>query len=102
MKFSDFLEVYEEDMGARFRETTWATKRHMINTKIRPFFGQMRMEDIRNIDIVRRQNGLIDARCEDGRPYSPTYLRTINNQLTAILNHAARYYGLHPTRRCTR
>lgn len=26
----------------------------------------------------------------------PTYLRTVNNQLTAILNHAARFYGLNP------
>lgn len=26
---------------------------------------------------------------------APTYLRTVNNQLSAVLNHAARYYGLH-------
>lgn len=32
----------------------------------------------------------------DGKPYSATYLRTLNNQLTAILNHAERYYGLSP------
>ena len=29
-----------------------------------------------------------------GEPYSPTYLRTINNQLAAIFNHAVRFYGL--------
>ena len=96
MKFSDFLLIYEDDMGARLRETTWATKKHMIETKIRPFFGNMRMEDIQSIDIVRWQNKLMDARRPNGKSYSPTYLRTINNQLTAILNHASRYYGLHP------
>jgi integrase len=34
------------------------------------------------------------AHTNDGKPYSATYLRTLNNQLTAILNHAERYYGL--------
>ncbi len=33
-------------------------------------------------------------RKEDGSRYSPTYLRTINNQLDAILNHAASFYRL--------
>lgn len=96
MKFSDFLLIYEDDLGSRLRETTWATKKHMIDTKVRPFFGGMRMQDIQSIDIVRWQNKLIDMRRPNGEPYSPTYLRTINNQLTAILNHASRYYGLHP------
>lgn len=96
MKFSDFLPIYEDDLGPRLRESTWATKRHMIDTKIAPFFGGMRMEDIRSIDIVRWQNKLMDARRPNGEPYSPTYLRAINNQLTAVLNHASRYYGLHP------
>ena len=27
--------------------------------------------------------------------YSPVYLKTLHNQLSAILNHAVRYYGLH-------
>lgn len=33
-------------------------------------------------------------RKKDGSRYSPTYLRAINNQLDAILNHAANHYGL--------
>ena len=36
------------------------------------------------------------AKKDDGSPYKGTYLRAVNNQLTAILNHALRYYGLHP------
>lgn len=96
MHFSDFMKIYEEDMRPRLRETTWETKSHMIKTKILPFFGRMRMEDVRSIDIVRWQNKLMDMKRPNGEPYSPTYLRTINNQVTAIFNHAARYYGLHP------
>lgn len=96
MKFSDFLKIYEDDMKPRIRETTWETKKHIIRTKIEPFFGHMRMEDIRSIDIIRWQNKLMTATRPNGEAYSPTYLRTINNQVTAIFNHAARYYGLYP------
>jgi integrase len=33
-------------------------------------------------------------RDENGKGFSQTYLRTINNQLSAIMNHAVKYYGL--------
>ena len=28
-------------------------------------------------------------------PYSPVYLKTLHNQLSAVFNHAVKYYGLH-------
>jgi hypothetical protein len=31
---------------------------------------------------------------DEGKLYSQTYLRTIQNQLNAILNHTNKYYGL--------
>ena len=31
---------------------------------------------------------------KQGNPYSATYLKTIHNQMSAIFNHAVRYYGL--------
>ena len=31
---------------------------------------------------------------KNGKKYAPTYLRTINNQLNAMFNHAERYYDL--------
>ena len=31
---------------------------------------------------------------ENGKPYSPVYLKTVHNQLSAIFNHAVRYYNL--------
>lgn len=61
-----------------------------------PFFASKKMDEIRAIDIVRWQNALMAPDANDGRPYSTTYLRTLNNQLTAILDHAERYYGLSP------
>lgn len=58
------------------------------------------MAEISSLDIVRWQNELMSPDANDGKGYNPTYLptylRTVNNQLTAILNHAARFYGLNP------
>lgn len=96
MTFEEFFEVYREDMLPRLREHTWTSKEYMIKSKLLPHFGKIHMSEIQSIDIVRWQNALMSPTCNDGKAYSPTYLRTVNNQLTAILNHAARYYGLHP------
>lgn len=92
--FASFYQVYEADMRPRLREHTWYTKSYMIEGKILPYFGNMRVDEIEPIDVVRWQNRLMAHRNEKGEPYSPTYLRTINNQLAAIFNHAVRFYGL--------
>ena len=34
------------------------------------------------------------TRIKFGQPYSPVYLKTVHNQLSAIFNHAVRYYNL--------
>lgn len=43
-------------------------------------------------------------RNEKGEPYAPTYLRSVNTQLSAIFNHTVRYYGLksNPCAKTTR
>lgn len=38
---------------------------------------------------------MINHRDEKGNAYSPVYLKTLHNQLSAIFNHAVKYYGLH-------
>ena len=101
MTFSEFVEVYASEVKPRIREHTWITKEYIINDKLVPFFGDMRMCDVRPIDLIRWQNELTEHRDADGKPWAPTYLRTVNNQLNAIFNHAERYYGLtdNPVRR---
>ena len=54
----------------------------------------MPLNEIKPTDIRRWQNELSASRGKDGKPYSQTYLRCINNQLTAIFNYAVKYYGL--------
>lgn len=42
----------------------------------------------------RSENVLLEMKDENGKQYSETYLRTIHNQLSAILNYAVKHYGL--------
>ena len=94
MTFEAFMELYEKDMHPRLKENTWLSKEHMIRTKLMPFFGKRIISEIDNKDIISWQNELLAYRDEKKKPFSPTYLKAIHNQLVAILNHAVRYYGL--------
>lgn len=94
MTFKDFIGLYLEDMEKRLKPSTLANKRFMIDLKITPFFGRMPLDEIKPTDIRRWQNELTGYRDDKGEPYSQTYLRVINNQITAIFNYAVKYYGL--------
>lgn len=88
MKFEDFWKMYCADMETRLREHTMRTKKYIVELKILPYFGNKRVNDITAADIRQWQNELIKM------GYSPIYLKTINNQLSAIFNYAVRYYDL--------
>ena len=88
MKFEDFWKMYCADMETRLREHTIRTKKYIVELKILLYFGNKRVNDITAADIRQWQNELIKM------GYSPTYLKTINNQLSVIFNYAVRYYDL--------
>ncbi len=94
MSFKSFVEHYTEDMKSRLKENTWHTKEHIIRTKLLPYFGRLKMCKITPQQIIKWQNELINFKDERGNPYSPVYLKTVQNQLSAIFNHAVRYYNL--------
>ena len=94
MTFKSFVERYTEDMRSRLKENTWATKDHIIRTKLVPYFGKLRMNAITAQQIITWQNELINYKDTNGKAYSPVYLKTLNNQLNAIFNHAVKYYNL--------
>lgn len=94
MNFSSFWQLYREDMGERLRENTVRTKDYIVELKILPYFEKKKISDITAADIRRWQNALMK------QGYSQTYLKTINNQLSAIFNYAVKYYEL-PKNPCT-
>ena len=94
MSFASFVEHYTKDMQTRVKENTWNTKDHIIRTKLIPYFGKLKMCAITPQIVMTWQNEMLRSRENDGKPYSPVYLRTVQNQLTAIFNHAMKYYNL--------
>jgi len=90
MSFGSMVEIYMEDCKTRLRPTTFENKKYLIETKILPVFKDKPLNSITPAMVRKWQNELM----EDEAEYSPTYLKTINNQLSAIFNFARRYYGL--------
>ena len=94
MTFAEFVKLYEADRRPRLKMHTWLSKEYIINDKLIPYFGKKTMNQIKATDIIKWQNELMNQISKDGKQYSATYLKTINNQLTAIFNHALKYYDL--------
>jgi len=78
---------------------SWISSTHptiyfLIEGKLLPYFSRLKVCDIDTIRTRKRQNELISFWDENGKPYSQTYLKTINNQMSAILNYAMKHYQL--------
>lgn len=94
MSFETFVDLYKKNLKERLKLSTWQTKVSIIDTKILPYFKKKRINDIKVSDVVAWQNTLLNMEDENGERYSLVYLKTIHNQLSAIFNHAVRYYDL--------
>ena len=94
MTFESFVETYTTDMKNRIKESTWYTKEHIIRTKILPYFSKRKISVIQPKDIIAWQNEMMRGMDKSGNPYSPVYLKTLHKQLSAIFNHAVKYYRL--------
>ena len=94
MDFESFVKIYYKDMQSRIRENTWLTKLAIIDKKILPYFKSKKINEILPREVIKWQNIMSDHRTDNGNPYSQTYLKTIHNQLSAIFNHAVRFYDL--------
>ena len=94
MNFQSFVDIYLTDLEPRIKRNTFLTKKHIIETKILPYFGKRKLDDIRTSDVIQWQNEIMKLKKNNGELFSQTYLKTIHNQLSAILNHAVNMYGL--------
>ena len=94
MYFEDFVDLYLNDIKSRIKYNTWLTKKHIVEKKILPYFSKKKLQEIKPSDIRQRQNTMMNYRNKQGEGYSQVYLKTIHNQLSAILNHAVNFYDL--------
>ena len=94
MTFESFAALYEKDVKPKLKLNTWLTKESIIKKKILPYFKNRKLSEIKATDIIDWQNEIRKLTDSKGKPYSTTYLKTVHNQLSAIFNHAVKYYGL--------
>ena len=94
MTFKSLYELYIEDMAHRLRESTILTKKSIIEIKILPYFKNRKVRDITPVLIREWQNKMMRLTKDNGEYYAKTYLRTLNNQFSAIMNYAVKYHGL--------
>ena len=88
MTLADFWEIYKADMEKRLRRTTMKQKEYMVNDKILPYFGTTPINEI-TAPMIRKWQGEMMK-----QGFKPTYLKTIHNQLSAIMNYAVNFYDL--------
>ena len=94
LTMAELIELYMKDAHIRKEETTCLTKEHIIKTKILPYFKAKKVYEISAKDVRNWQNTMMTEIGKNGKPYSQTYLRTISNQLSAILNYAVTFHNL--------
>ena len=70
------------------RKTTMKQKEYVMNDKVLPYFGKTPINEITAPMIRKWQGEMMD------KGFKPTYLKTIHNQLSAILNYAVNFYDL--------
>ena len=94
MTFESFVALYATDMKGRIKENTWGTKEHILYKKLVPYFGKRKMSEISSKEVMAWQSEMLNYRDKNGKPYSPVYLKTLHNQLSAVFNHAVKHYKL--------
>lgn len=93
MTFASLWALYCEDMTSRLRENTLQSKKYLVERHILPFYEALKVNEITPAHVRKWQSELLS------KGYAQTYVKTINNQLVAVLNYAVRYYGL-PSNPC--
>lgn len=93
--FRVFAEMYIENVTARVKGSTLGTKTNIIKTHLVPYFNNKIISDITTKDVMHWQNEMMTViNPRTNKPYTKSYLKTVHNQLSAMFNHAVKFYGL--------
>lgn len=95
MTLDSFYTLYERDMKQKLKLNTWMTKEVVIKKKILPYLGKRKLSEITPQDIIEWQNEIRKMTYgPKKKPYSQNYLKEVHTQLSAMFNHAVKFYGL--------
>lgn len=95
MTVASLYSLYMEDCKSRLKPTTYSNKKFLFERHVLPYLGNLPADQVGPAQVRKWQNTLLAATQDgSGKSYSPTYLKTVNNQLSALFNFGAKYYGL--------
>ena len=87
--FKDVYDEYWATVSVDLRDSTKETKSNMLQKHILDYFQAYTLEDITSAVVKQWQNEM-KQKTRRGKPFSETYLHSIQSQLNAILNYAVR------------
>ena len=87
-----FGDVFQEYLMSHKREdikdSTLGTKFNIFTRHIFPYFEDMPIDEITDDDIANWQTTIKAVKKPNGKPFSDSYLRTIQSQFNSIINYA--------------
>lgn len=89
MTFQDVFNEYWDTVSIDLRESTKETKLNMLQQHILTYFQAYALEDITST-VVKQWQTEMKKKTRRGKPFSDTYLHSIQSQLNAILNYSVR------------
>ncbi|MDD2979587.1 MAG: tyrosine-type recombinase/integrase [Hespellia sp.] len=89
-----YLDAFQENEDTDI--TTYVRKKRTFDNMIIPYFKKRPINEITELDVLNWQTWIKQKGYDKfpGDGYAPTYLKSINNELSAILNFGCRYYKL--------
>ena len=96
MTMTELIESYLAFVKPRIRWSTYDTKALTLRTKVAPFFKKRLAGSVRPLDIVRWQGWMDELRQKNGKPYSATFIRKANSEVSSLFNYAESQLGLKP------
>ena len=86
MKFKTLYELYLEYKKSRVKETTYYDLTKKINSKILPFYAEMKLKEITPATVLKWQNTIEE--------YSYRYRKNLTAHLASIFNYAEKYHNV--------
>ena len=88
MTLASFVDVYFADKSGELKERSMKNKKYMIDSRVIPYLGNKKMNEVAPADIMAWQNEI------RSKNFSESYQRILQNQVTALFTHAQRIYNL--------
>ena len=79
-------QLYEKDKKPQIKMSTWITKEAIIKSRLLPYFGNRKMNEIKATDIIKWQNEMLSLENGKNGKYAQTYLKSCQAQLSCIFN----------------